>query len=156
MKKSSANTVDIGQKYETKFRSQLKSYFKSAKKTYFTYKNPDFRSSGNNNQAMPDRLIIYQGMSWLIEIKHTNSVTSFPLANIPNHQIGYLLAHKQKGHGKSYIVIYNPDNEKGLFIDVHDFTKYFIKNPTKKSITFKELDKISINANHLDIIFKKH
>ena len=134
--------MDTGTRYETKFRAQLKTLMKKNNQKYFTYKNPDFRSTQNNNKALPDRLVIIKGRSYLIEIKHTNNKVSFPLANIPAHQIGFLLKHKHDGGGQSYVAIYNPDNEKGLFIDIDNFVA-LIDATERKSIKFTELVKVN-------------
>ena len=122
---------------------------KKNNQTYFTYKNPDFCSAKNTSKALPDRLVIIKGRSWLIEIKHTNNKVSFPLANIQEHQIGFLLKHKHDGGGLSCVAIYNPDNEKGLFIDIDDFVA-LIDATDRKSIKFTEL--VKVNKNIIEII----
>jgi len=100
---------DTGAWLEGKFQSWLHQI------PCFSHKFSDFKALYWLIQSNPqlanripkapcDRLVIYEGKSYFFELKHIEG-KSLPLANIKDHQIGYLLKHKQAGLGRSFLVI---------------------------------------------------
>ncbi len=51
-----------------------------------------------------DRLLIYEGQAWLVEIKSTNDLARFPLKNIKKKQVGHGRYWRQAGAKEVFII----------------------------------------------------
>ena len=62
-----------------------------------------------------DRLLIYKGQAWLVEIKSTIDTARFPLKNISKKQVGHGRLWKAAG-AKEIFIIHNLVTEKFYFV----------------------------------------
>jgi len=127
----------MGKKEEEKFREMWKD------KDVYIWRIPDYAFSGARSPSPCDYLVVENGRSKFFEIKHTNSLTSFPIDSFTDEQLIQLRKHKHEGKGESFVVIYNPD---GMYIlDIDDVLKYIREN-TRKSLPFKWIKEVCKNG----------
>jgi len=81
-------------------------------KSFVFYKFIDTHAARNLVTNQPsDRLAIYNGQTYLVEIKSSNDVARFPLKNISSKQIGHAQRWSFAGAKSIFIIHRIPTNE---------------------------------------------
>ncbi len=135
----------LGKKQESKFREMFKDI------SCYVFRIPDYALTGLRIKAPADFLVVRRGRSWMFEVKHTKSLTSLSYDNITEHQLISLRQHREKGKGRSYLVVFNPN---GIwFVDVKDILS-FMYTSKRKSIPFKYIVEKGLDRNEFIQFFK--
>ena len=78
-----------------------------------------------------------EGKAIAFDTKETQSTTSFPLANIHDHQILFLTYYLQTGAKAGFLIWFkNLDSDEAFFVPI-SFLNNFIETETRKSIPYK-------------------
>lgn len=85
-----------------------------------------------------DFIGISQGRSIAFDTKNTNNKTSFPLSNVEEHQVAYLLNHLDQG-GISFFIISFGILGKVFYVPINDFNEWWVsaKDGGRKSIPYE-------------------
>ena len=143
---------DYGSWLETKFQKLLKAYPNS-----YSYKFPDYKvfakmivmypeMAGMIQRVPCDRLFVYNGTSFLFELKHTLS-ERIAISRFAEHQIAHLLKHKAAGGLSFFVIGYN--NEL-IVLNVAKLVS-LIKSAEMKSL---HVDELREHGENLDTIIK--
>lgn len=98
--------------------------------------------------SLPDYQGLYRGRYLCFDVKETNNKTSFPLSNIPQHQIDSL-NHVKQFNGISFFIIHFKFHNKYFYLPI-EFLNNYIKNCSKKSINYKIFEE---NLHHIDLVY---
>lgn len=88
------------------------------------------RRTGRVSRAFPqkkgtvDFVGISHGRSIAFDAKNTNSRTSFPLSNVADHQLEYLLNHQDQG-GISFIIVCFAKHQEHYLLRVNDLKTWW-------------------------------
>ncbi|WP_341266525.1 Holliday junction resolvase RecU [Candidatus Phytoplasma fraxini] len=86
-------------------------------------------------KALPDYQGLYRGRYLCFDVKETNNKNSFPLSNIPQHQIKTLQLI-QELKGIAFFIINFKFHKKYFYLPIKNLIDY-IENFDKKSINYK-------------------
>lgn len=80
---------------------------------------------------------VSHGRAIAFDAKNTNNTTSFPLKNIEQHQVDYLLNHRDQG-GISFIIIAFAKHQEHYFLPINDLHSWWIMKDRggRKSIPY--------------------
>jgi recombination protein U len=102
------------------------------------------RKTGKVFKAFPqkkgtvDFIGISHGRGVAFDAKSTNNSTSFPLGNIEDHQIKYLLNHKDQG-GIAFIIVEFANYGEHYFLTIDELNEWWVasQNGGRKSIPYR-------------------
>lgn len=104
--------------------------------------------TGNNRGRVSGRLLkgewvdyvgIYYGTTIVFDVKETSSATSFPLANISDHQYDLLQSWHQKGAAAFLVIQFTKKFEEIYILQFYDLEQWWIKAQEggRKSIPYQ-------------------
>lgn len=91
---------------------------------------------------------IYKGYYVDFDCKECNSLTSFPIKNVHDHQVKHLLSIK-KHNGIAFLLINLIKFNEYYLLDIDDFKPYWqnAKDGLKKSIPITDIQKLGVKIN---------
>ncbi len=91
---------------------------------------------------------IYKGYYVDFDCKECNSLTSFPIKNVHDHQVNHLLSIKNH-NGIAFLLINLIKFNEYYLLDIDDFKPYWIKAKAglKKSMPIKDIQNLGIKIN---------
>ena len=102
----------------------------------YTFKFPDFASTGNYSLAICDRVTVTRRGTYWFECKHTNSKTSFSFSLIKPHQWKSMLKLEKYRPFYAYFVIEDGNHRVYLVPP----SVLFKLTTTNKSVKFRDLE----------------
>ncbi len=99
------------------------------------------------SKSTVDYVGISHGKGIAFDAKSTKNKTSFPLSNVHEHQVEYLIKFHDQG-GKAFFLIEFEKHHKFFFVPITFFLKYWdgAKKGERKSIPF---DVINLNCDQI-------
>jgi len=83
------------------------------------------------SQAFPEKkgtvdfVGVSHGKSVAFDAKNTKERTRFPLANVDQHQVNYLIQHQDQG-GKSFFIVHFEKMQETFFVPIDDFNVWWV------------------------------
>jgi recombination protein U len=99
------------------------------------------------NKSTVDYVGIAHGKGIAFDAKSTRETTRFPLANVHEHQVEYLIRYKDQG-GQAFFLIEFEKHREFYYVPISFFTPYWesAKKGGRKSIPYQE---IKMNCNQI-------